>query len=98
MSNLRRLGKLSAIFAISLLISLTILAGAVGAEEEAVAMVEGFHYEEKVYDGIRGPGGIWHQHIQYGDAEYSVAKTTAGYVYIIDSSGYAYSIYGFGYP
>ncbi len=92
------LGKLSAIFAISLLISLTILAGVVGAEEEAVATVEGFRYEEKVYDGVRGPGGVWYQYIQYGDAEYSVAKTAAGYVYIIDSSGCAYSIYGFGHP
>ena len=98
LSHLRVLGKVSAISLILLLISLTIFAGAVGAEEEAIVMVEGFRYEEKVYDGVRGPGGIWYQYIQYGDAEYSVAKTAAGYVYIIDSSGYAYSIYGFGYP
>ena len=98
LSHLRVLGKVSAISLILLLISLTIFAGAVGAEEEAVVMVEGFRYEEKVYDGVRGPGGIWYQYIHYGDAEYSVAKTAAGYVYIIDSSGYAYSIYGFGYP
>ena len=57
LSHLRVLGKVSAISLILLLISLTIFAE---AEEEAVVMVEGFRYEEKVYDGVRGPGGIWY--------------------------------------
>ena len=98
MPHLRVLGKVSAISLILLLISLTIFAGAVGAEEEAVVMVEGFAYEVKEYPGVRGPGKIWYQYPEGSIYKFEIVYTDEGYVYKIITSYRALSLYGFGHP